>query len=90
MTIDYSTGHDCWPSRPADQGSPDFWVDNYPVVRLTDHWETHCCAECHDGYQAEGSPTFFVNNLPVAREMDAISCGDTCRDHSPTFFVDRK
>ena len=89
---DYSTGHDCWPSRPSIQGSPDYFVDNRPVVRVGDAWATHCCThrgnDCHDGIQAEGSPTFFVNNRPIARIHDLISCGDHCRDHSETFFVD--
>lgn len=85
---DICTGHGCWPPRPNDQASPDFYVNSLGAHRLGDHWVTHCCVSCHDGNQASGSPTYFVNNKPVARIGDSISCGSSNATGSPNFYVD--
>ncbi len=85
---DLSTGHDCFPSRPNDQGSPNVFANNIPVHRVGDHWVTHCCGPvCHDAAQATGSPNVFVNNKPVARIGDTISCGDHNATGSPNVFA---
>ena len=39
---DVCSGHGCFPSRPNDQGSPNIFVNDIPVHRVTDHWATHC------------------------------------------------
>jgi len=39
---DICTGHDCYPSRPNDQGSPNVFVNGIPWHRQGDHWEAHC------------------------------------------------
>src|SRR5579859_5906258 len=40
---DISSGHDCWPGRPNDEGSPNVFVNNLPVHTQGDHWDEHCC-----------------------------------------------
>ena len=74
--IDNSAGH-CYPPRAADAGSPDVIINGYPVVRVGDHYPTHCCGiVCHDGVASMGSSTVIVNGKPLHRVGDEISCGD--------------
>jgi len=34
---DICTGHDCWPSRPNDEGSPNTFINNKKAHRVGDH-----------------------------------------------------
>ena len=84
---DICTGHNCWPPRPNDQGSPDVFINNLASHRLTDHWVTHCCGTCHDSNACQGSPDVFVNNLNKCRIGDAVCCGSRMATGSPDVFV---
>lgn len=85
VDVDASTGHDCFVPRPnTPNGSPDVFVNNLGVVRVSDPWPPHCCGpSCHDGNQSSGSTTVFVNGLALTRIGDAISCGDASAAGSP-------
>jgi len=85
VDVDASTGHDCFVPRPnTPNGSPNVFVNNLGVVRVTDPWPPHCCGPtCHDGDQSAGSTTVFVNGLALTRIGDAISCGDASAAGSP-------
>jgi len=87
--VDDSAGHGCYPPRSADEGSPNVFVNGIPVVRVGDHYPTHCCpgGPCHDGVASGGSSSVFVNGKPVHRNGDAISCGDTASNGSPNVFA---
>ena len=86
---DQGTGHGCWPARGNDQASPNVFVNNIPVHRVTDHWPTHCCGPaCHDSNLAEGDLTVYVNNLSVGRIGDAVACGSKVAEGSPDVFAD--
>ena len=81
---DNGSGHGCYPPRPAITGSPNVFVNNLAVVRVTDKYDTHCCkSSCHDGFLEEGSTTVFVNNLAIGRQGDPINCGSFVDEHSP-------
>lgn len=85
---DLSCGHDCFPPRPNDEGSPNVFVNSKPVHRVGDHWVTHCCGpKCHDGTASSGSGSVYVNGKPICRVGDAISCGDTMCEGSPNVFA---
>ena len=85
---DLCTGHGCFPSRPNDTASPNFYINSLPSHRQNDHWVTHCCGNsCHDGYLVFGSNTFYVNSRQQARVGDFISCGSTVMTGSPNTFV---
>jgi len=83
---DLSTAHDCFPERPAIEGSSNVLVNGKGVVRQGDHWATHCCitdgSQCHDGVSVGASSTVFVNGKPVMRVGDAISCGSVAEQGS--------
>ena len=84
---DECTGHDCWPSRPNIQGSPNVFVNLIPVHRETDDWATHCCPPCHAGNLAHGSRTVFANKLELARIGDPVDCGSFCMEGSINVFA---
>jgi len=84
---DYCSGHGCWPPRPNDSASPDFFVNDKEGHRLGDHWTIHCCETCHDGLQASASPDFFLNDRAAARVGDNINCGSVCAHGSPDFTL---
>lgn len=85
---DISCGHDCFPPRPNDEGSPNVFVNGKPVHRVGDHWATHCCGPtCHDGTASSGSGSVFVNGKAICRVGDTISCGDTMCEGSPNVFA---
>lgn len=85
---DRCSGHDCWPPRPNNQGSPTVFVNDRPVHRLTDSYEPHCCGiPCHGGVAAEGSPNVFCEDLPKGRVGDAVSCGSVMAEGSPDVFI---
>jgi uncharacterized Zn-binding protein involved in type VI secretion len=69
------SGHGCWPPRKNDQASPNTFVNNKGIHRKGDHWVTHCCISCHDGFLVKASKTVFVNNVGIGRIGDQISCG---------------
>lgn len=89
--VDICTGHSCWPPRKPDMGSPNVFCNDHPVVRLTDHWVTHCCTvkpfPCHDSDSATGSPNVFANDLPKCRVGDQIACGSSMATGSPNVFI---
>ncbi|HIJ12054.1 TPA: PaaR repeat-containing protein, partial [Candidatus Woesearchaeota archaeon] len=85
---DLCTGHDCWPPRPNNQGSPDVFTNDIPQHRITDSWSSHCCGPpCHGANTIEGSPDVFVNDLKMARKTDDVSCGSKCGTHSPDVWA---
>lgn len=86
---DQGTGHGCWPARGNDQASPNVFVNNIPLHRVTDHWPVHCCGPaCHDSNLAEGDLTVYANNLSVGRIGDAVACGSKVAEGSPNVFAD--
>lgn len=85
---DKGTGHGGYAARPNDQGSPNVFVNNIPVHRTTDHWETHCAGPaCHDSNLAVGSKTVIVNNLAIGRVDDDVQCGSLVAEGSPNVFA---
>lgn len=84
---DICTGHTCWPSRPNDQGSPNVFVNGRPAHRVGDHWQVHCCTDCHDSVLAAGSPTVFVNGRALGRIGDPVACGSRVATGSPNVFA---
>jgi len=62
-------------------------VNDIAWHRKTDHWEEHCCLDCHDSNLAEGSDTVFANDLEVARINDPVACGSLCLEGSPDTFA---
>ena len=86
---DMSTGHGCYPPRPAVGGSPNVYTNNIPTVRLNDPWDSHACPGTppHSGNTSSGSSTVYVNNLPVCRIGDSISCGGASAEGSPNVIA---
>ena len=87
--VDYSQGH-CYEPRPAVEGSPNVFVNNIPVVRVTDnYYPSHTCGDSTHpmGPAVEGSPNVFANNLAVHRNGDDIQCGDMGSNGSPNVFA---
>lgn len=85
---DECTGHDCFPPRINDQGSPDTFINGLAAHRVGDHWVEHSCDdETHDGLASEGSATVFINGHAAMRVGDTISCGSVvAQGSSNTFF----
>ena len=71
------------------QGSPDVFVNGFPVHRVGD-------GDSHGGVQAEGSDTVYANGLAFARVGDANGgCPLPCPPNpeatgSPDVFADEK
>lgn len=40
--VDNCTGHECFPPRPAIEGSPNVFVNGIAAVRLADRYAVHC------------------------------------------------
>ena len=88
---DTDTGHGCWPTRPAVQGSPDVLVNNRPAHRANDMWSVHCCLNaCHTGFLSSGSNSVFVNGRQQGRVNDPINCGGTVATGSQDVFIGDK
>lgn len=87
QNIDQCSGHDGFPPRLADQGSPNVRANGYPVVRVGDHFVTHCNVSCHDSVQAQGSPNVHANGIPKARKGDGVACGGVCATGSQNYFI---
>lgn len=85
---DLCSGHDCWPPRIGVTFSPNVFVNNLPVERLSDELEIHCCPDkgCHNGIYI-GSHNVKVNNLDIQVQGDPISCGSTCTTSSTNTIV---
>lgn len=79
MSVDLCSGHGGFPPRICDQASTNHTVNGLPVVRVGDHWVTHCAPRqgCHDSVQASGSPNATSGGRPRARVGDSIACGST-------------
>jgi len=85
---DKCTGHDVFPPRANDRGSPNVFVNGKPVHREGDHWVTHCFPPaCHDSILQKGSSTVKVNGKGIARIGDQIACGSVCAEGSPNVFA---
>lgn len=87
---DLCKGHDDWPSRPNDEGSPNVFINGLAAHRVGDHWVTHCnpAPECHDSVAATGSPNVFVNGKLLCRVGDLVACGSVMgATHSPNVIV---
>lgn len=71
---DYSTGHGCHPPRPNYEASETVFVNGRGAHRQNDHWETHCCRDCHVNSATQtGSYTVFVNGRGLGRVNDSLT-----------------
>lgn len=85
---DECTGHDCFPPRVNDTGSPNVFINGIAAHRVGDHWVEHTCDDnTHDGIAVQGSSTVFINGVPAMRVGDMISCGSAVAQGSPNVFV---
>lgn len=87
---DLCTGHDCFPPRQCDEGSPDVFVNGRQLHREGDSWLTHCCPitlECHASVLDKGSPTVFANGKEAGRVGDPVACGSDVATGSPNVFI---
>lgn len=83
---DPSTGHGCFPPRPATAGSTDVIKNQLRAVRVGDSYAIHCCLSCHGGVATSGSENVIINQRKQHRSGDAISCGDTAANGSLDIF----
>ena len=86
---DLCTGHDGFPPRTCDAGSPNVFINGFAANRVGDHWVQHCnnSGSCHDSVLATGSSTVFINGIPAGRAGDLIACGSVIAQGSlDTFF----
>ena len=80
---DTCNGHDCFPSRDNDEGSPNVIINGIPHHRQGDHWAEHCCTcpwtphGCHDSALASGSSTVYTNGKQSGRKGDPVACGSS-------------
>ena len=85
--MDRCSGHGCWPSRPAIQGSHNVFFNNKAAHRQGDLWQVHCCKSCHTGNLASGSSTVFTNNKQQGRVRDPVNCGSFVISGSSDIFI---
>ena len=86
--VDVCTGHGCFSPRNADVGSPNVNANTFAVVRVGDHFVTHCCGPvCHDSACAAGSPNVHANGIPKMRIGDAVACGGAASTGSSNYFI---
>ena len=91
---DKCTGHDCFPPRKSNSGSPNVFINGIPALRVGDSFETHCCTcedmphGCHDGTLKSGSSSVYVNGKPLGRIGDSVSCGGTVATGSGNVFAE--
>ena len=57
-------------------GSPNVFVDNYPLVRIGDKVAPHGPGAHASATMEYGSSTVFCNGIAVCRSGDAATCGD--------------
>lgn len=90
---DICTGHECWPSRPNVEGSPNVFVNGIPLHRQDDGWIVHCCTHpgvphgCHGSVLASGSSTVYANGKQAGRIGDPVACGGTVATGSENVFI---
>ena len=90
---DICTGHECFPSRPSIEGSPNVFVNGRPLHRQGDAWETHCCTHpdrphgCHSSVLASGSGTVYANGRQAGRIGDPVACGSSVATGSSNVFI---
>jgi uncharacterized Zn-binding protein involved in type VI secretion len=88
QNVDLCTGHGGFPSRICDSASTNHTVNGKPVVRVGDHWVTHCDPDsCHDSVQATGSPNATSGGKARARVGDSIECGSSNMEGSSNCTV---
>jgi uncharacterized Zn-binding protein involved in type VI secretion len=85
--FDRCSGHQCFPSRPCNQGSPDTFFNSRQAHRQGDSWLVHCCGGCHPSNLASGSQTVFVNGRQQGRITDPVACGSRVASGSPDCFI---
>jgi uncharacterized Zn-binding protein involved in type VI secretion len=84
---DISTGHGCFPPRPNTSARSTVFADGIPVHCKGDSWATHNCGNSsHDGVLIGASSSASAEGKGLGRTGDAISCGDTVAEGSPTVF----
>ena len=86
--LDRCTGHGCFPSRLASQGSSDVFYNSKAAHRKGDSWFPHSCKGTHSGNLAQGSPTVFTNGKAQGRVQDPITCGGNVATGSPDIFLE--
>ena len=85
---DSCTGHGPCPPRPSNGASGTVFVNDIPVHRQSDGWESHCCLLlCHGSTLSAGSGTVYANGLQVGRVTDPVACGSTVQTGSPNVFA---
>lgn len=90
---DICTGHECWPSRPNVEGSPNVFINSIPLHRQGDGWSVHCCTHpevphgCHGSVLASGSSTVFANGRQAGRIGDPVACGGVITTGSANVFI---
>jgi uncharacterized Zn-binding protein involved in type VI secretion len=84
---DVSTGHPNPGPRPPQEGSPNVFVNTFPVVRTNDLWVDHHAPPLNDEFVPSGSLTVFVNSEQIVRQGDALNCGDFADKSSPDVFA---
>ena len=86
---DSCTGHDSWPPRGNNQGSPNVTINGRPAHRQGDSFPVHCnpTPQCHGAVLAGGSSTVTVNGKPAGRIGDAVSCGGTVTEGSENVII---
>lgn len=85
---DTCTGHECFPPRVNDQGSPNVFINSKAAHRQGDHWVTHVCGKnSHDSVAQTGSGTVNINSVQAMRIGDPIACGSIVAQGSPDVFI---
>ena len=90
---DICTGHECFPSRPNVEGSPNVFVNGRNWHRQGDAWDVHCCTHpdvphgCHASVLASGSSTVYVNGKQAGRIGDPVACGSSVATGSGNVFA---
>lgn len=86
---DSCTGHDSWPPRGNNQGSPDVTINGIPAHRQGDSYPVHCnpVPQCHGAVLASGSSTVTINGKQAGRIGDPVSCGGVVAVGSPNVII---
>lgn len=86
---DLCTGHGCWPPRPNDEAKvKTVLINNIPPHCEGEHWEIHCCVDCHDGYLQKGSSTVVMEKTYYpSRVGDPVTCGSYVMTGSPNVRI---
>lgn len=87
---DICLGHGSFPPTPVIQGSPNVYVNDIPLFRVTDNVKPHGSSSPsppHDRKGDSGSPDTFINDLPAMRIGDPIHCGGLLAEGSPDTII---